>query len=92
MPYLPCPRRPTLALALQAAILNTAFGAVAAHAEPSPALDRVSVSVGGFIAKPRIHADGDTSYGYLKTPESCWATARASRSTTSATIRITTRT
>jgi hypothetical protein len=69
MSHAASPRRPARALALQAAILTTVFGAIAAHAEPSPALDRVSVSVGGFIAKPKIHADGDSAYGYLETPE-----------------------
>lgn len=69
MPHAVSPRRKPLALALQTAVLTTALGAVAAHAEPSPALDRVSVSVGGFIAKPKIQADGDSAYGYLETPE-----------------------
>lgn len=63
------PRRPARALALQAAILSTAFGVAAAHAEPPAALDRISVSAGGFLAKPKIHADGDSAYGYLETPE-----------------------
>ena len=38
-----------------------------AWADPSPALDRMSVSVGGFYADPSIQIDGDTRYGHVDT-------------------------
>ncbi|MCS0592640.1 hypothetical protein ACFQ09_03705 [Massilia norwichensis] len=41
----------------------------AACAQQSPALDRMSISAGVFSAKPKIHAAGDTSQGYLSTPD-----------------------
>lgn len=66
MPRITRSRRP--ALALQAVILATGFGATVAHADPSPALDRISVSAGAFYSKPKISAEGDTAYGHLETP------------------------
>ena len=36
-----------------------------AWADPSPALDRASVSVGAFYADPRINFEGDTNYGHI---------------------------
>jgi len=36
-----------------------------AWADPSPALDRASVSVGAFYADPRINYEGDTNYGHI---------------------------
>ncbi|GGC67127.1 OprO/OprP family phosphate-selective porin [Undibacterium terreum] len=41
----------------------------ASWADPSPALDRFSLSAGGFYADPRIQLDADTSSGRLTTPE-----------------------
>lgn len=62
-------RTPKLATALKAAaLLSTVVGAIA-HAEPSPALDRASISVGAFFVKPKIHLSGDTQYGYVETPD-----------------------
>jgi hypothetical protein len=54
------------ALALAAVLTATAS---AAQAQQSPALDRISISAGAFYAKPKIHAAGDTSQGYLSTPD-----------------------
>ncbi len=42
---------------------------VPALADPSPALDRVSVSVGAFRAEPTFNAGVDTPYGRIETPE-----------------------
>jgi len=67
----PVSRKPTLKLAAAlkgAVLLSTVAGAIA-HAEPEPALDRVSISAGAFFTKPKIHAAGDTQYGYVETPE-----------------------
>ena len=41
----------------------------AACAQQSPALDRISIAAGVFSAKPKIHAAGDTSQGYVSTPD-----------------------
>ena len=38
-----------------------------AFAQPSPALDRVSVSAGAFYTEPRIDVEGDTNYGRIDT-------------------------
>ncbi|MET0211159.1 MAG: hypothetical protein ABW220_19105, partial [Burkholderiaceae bacterium] len=49
---------------LNTAIFLTAVLGTAAHAQQSPALDRVSIAVGAFNAEPKIHAAGDTdNYG-----------------------------
>ena len=40
-----------------------------AQADPSPALDRMSLSVGGFYVKPKIQIGADTRYGRLDSPE-----------------------
>lgn len=45
------------------------FAAAIAHADPSPALDRVSISAGAFYAAPKIYAEGDTQYGHVRTPD-----------------------
>ena len=58
-----------LATALQGAVLLSAAAAGLACAEPSAALDRMSISAGAFFTKPKIHAAGDTQYGYVETPE-----------------------
>lgn len=42
---------------------------VSAWADPSPALDRVSVSVGAFHAEPTFKAGVNTPYGRVETPE-----------------------
>ena len=42
---------------------------VPAWADPSPALDRVSISVGAFRAEPTFKAGVDTPYGRVATPE-----------------------
>lgn len=52
-------------IALQAAVLATTLAGAVAHAEPAAALDRASIAVGAFSAKPKIHVSGDTNYGYL---------------------------
>lgn len=45
------------------------LGAVA-HAQQSPALDRISIDIGAFKAEPKIHAAGDTNqFGRVDTPE-----------------------
>ncbi|MES2348603.1 MAG: hypothetical protein V4641_13665 [Pseudomonadota bacterium] len=36
-----------------------------AWADPSPALDRASVSVGAFYTDPRVNYEGDTNYGHI---------------------------
>lgn len=54
---------------LKAAVLLAVAVAGAAHAQQSPALDRMSLSVGGFHAEPRIHLGGDTRYGRVDTPD-----------------------
>jgi hypothetical protein len=38
-----------------------------AWADPSPALDRASLSVGAFYTEPRINYEGDTNYGRIDT-------------------------
>jgi len=58
-----------LATALQGAVLLSTAATGMAYADPSPALDRVSISAGAFFTKPKIHAAGDTQYGYVETPE-----------------------
>lgn len=42
---------------------------IPALADPSPALDRVSVSVGAFHAEPTFQAGVNTPYGRVETPE-----------------------
>ena len=61
-------RRLWLASTILAPIVT--LGISAAHAQQSPALDRVSIAVGAFNAEPKIHAAGDTdNYGRVETPE-----------------------
>lgn len=55
--------------ALQGAVLMTVIAAGVAHADPSPALDRMSISAGGFYAEPKIHVGADTKYGRVDTPD-----------------------
>lgn len=56
-----------LALAIASAALTLASGS--ASAQMSPALDRFSVSAGGFYVEPKVRAEGDTDYGKVRTPE-----------------------
>lgn len=42
---------------------------VSALADPSPALDRASISIGAFHAEPTVKAGVDTPYGRVDTPE-----------------------
>lgn len=71
----PAPRaiRPSLnTAAIKAVKLAILLGAAAsgmAQAQQSPALDRMSLSVGGFYAEPKIHLGGDTRYGRVDTPD-----------------------
>jgi hypothetical protein len=44
------------------------LASVPAWAEPSPALDRASISVGAFHAEPTFKAGVDTPYGRVETP------------------------
>ena len=55
---------------LQAAALIavSGVGAGAAWADPSPALDRMSLSVGAFYADPKVKLGADTAYGRVDTP------------------------
>jgi len=62
------PQRPTGRFVLQTAALMALCGTAAgAWADPSPALDRMSVSVGGFYADPSINLSGDTRLGRVNT-------------------------
>ena len=54
---------------LKGAILLGAAAAGMAQAQQSPALDRMSLSVGAFHAEPKIHLGGDTRYGRVETPD-----------------------
>jgi hypothetical protein len=59
-------RTPPARYAIYAATLLSLSTATAlAWAEPSPALDRASLSVGAFYADPRINYEGDTNYGHI---------------------------
>lgn len=60
---------PFAAKTLKAAILLGAAATGMAQAQQSPALDRMSLSVGGFYAEPKIHLGGDTRYGRVDTPD-----------------------
>ncbi|OYO31314.1 hypothetical protein [Janthinobacterium sp. PC23-8] len=62
------PRQRRLAMLL--AIVGVAATGSAAHAEPSVALDRASISLGAFYADPRIDIGADTQFGRLDTPSS----------------------
>ena len=63
-------------LAMRSAMLlgivgvGVAATGTAAHAEPSVALDRASISVGAFYADPRIDIGADTQFGRLDAPDS----------------------
>jgi len=52
-----------------AAILLTSATALPAMADPSPALDRISISAGAFYAEPRFQAGVNTPYGRIETPK-----------------------
>lgn len=61
-------------LAMRSAMLLGMAGIAAvsgtAHAEPSVALDRASISLGAFYADPRIDIGADTQFGRIDSPES----------------------
>lgn len=50
-----------------ATVLALTTASAIAWAEPSPALDRASLSVGAFYTKPKIDYQGDTNYGRIDT-------------------------
>jgi hypothetical protein len=52
---------------LTASVIALTTATAMAWAEPSPALDRVSLSVGAFYTDPRIDVEGDTNYGRIDT-------------------------
>jgi hypothetical protein len=55
---------------LATAILLSAVVGAGAHAQQSPALDRVSLAAGAFNAEPKVQASGDsTQYGHLDTDD-----------------------
>ncbi|WP_313031132.1 hypothetical protein [Massilia alkalitolerans] len=54
---------------LKGAMLLGAAAAGVAQAQQSPALDRMSLSVGAFHAEPKIRLGGDTRYGRVDTPD-----------------------
>lgn len=64
-------RKPRTALRLSVLVTACAFGFIAtpSYADVSPALDRVSVSVGGFRAEPKFGARVGTDVGTLDTGE-----------------------
>jgi hypothetical protein len=59
----------TVTTMLKGAMLMSAVAGGAAYAEPSEALDRFSISAGGFYTEPKIHAGADTRYGRIDTPD-----------------------
>ena len=60
----------TLSLAAKGAALSLfALAGATAHAEPSVALDRVSIAAGAFNAEPKISAGVQRDDGYLSTGE-----------------------
>ncbi|HEX8405083.1 MAG TPA: hypothetical protein VF670_10730 [Duganella sp.] len=52
---------------LAASVIALTTATAMAWAEPSAALDRVSMSVGAFYTDPRIKVEGDTNYGRIDT-------------------------
>ncbi|MGK5076557.1 hypothetical protein [Janthinobacterium sp. ZB1P44] len=66
----PRPHHLALRGAMMMGVLGIATAAATARAEPSPALDRVSISVGAFSADPRINIGADTQFGRIDAPES----------------------
>lgn len=66
----PRPHHLALRGAMMLGVLGIAMAAATARAEPSPALDRVSISVGAFSADPRINIGADTQFGRIDAPES----------------------
>lgn len=60
----------TLSLAVKGCALSLfALAGVSAHAEPSVALDRISIAAGAFNAEPKISAGVQRDEGYLSTGE-----------------------
>jgi len=66
----PRPHHLALRGAMMLGVLGMATAAATARAEPSPTLDRVSISVGAFSADPRINIGADTQFGRIDAPES----------------------
>ena len=66
----PRPHHLALRGAMMLGVLSMATAAATARAEPSPTLDRVSISVGAFSADPRINIGADTQFGRIDAPES----------------------
>lgn len=60
--------KPALLAALAGSVLSM-LAPLAAHADPSPALDRASFSVGAFNADPTLKAGVNTNLGRLDTGE-----------------------
>ena len=56
--------------AMMLGIVGAAAAGTTAHAEPSVALDRASISLGAFYADPRINIGADTQFGRLDAPDS----------------------
>ena len=54
---------------LKAALLCGVAASGLAQAQQSPALDRMSLSLGAFRAEPKIHLGGDSRYGRIDTPD-----------------------
>lgn len=50
-----------------ATVIALGTASAMAFAQPSPALDRASLSVGAFYTEPRIKVEGDTEYGRIDT-------------------------
>lgn len=66
----PRPHHLALRGAMMLGVLGMATAAATARAEPSPTLDRVSISIGAFSADPRINIGADTQFGRIDAPES----------------------
>lgn len=61
-------RTPSARTAIYAAtMLALSTVSALAFADPSPALDRASLSVGAFYTEPRLKVEGDTEYGRIDT-------------------------
>ncbi len=66
----PRPHHLALRGAMMLGVLGMATAGATARAEPSPTLDRVSISVGAFSADPRINIGADTQFGRIDAPAS----------------------
>jgi hypothetical protein len=61
------PARSVRALGWLSGAVALSLASGAAHAEPSPALDRLSLSVGGYYVNPTFNVKGNTRYGSAET-------------------------